>query len=35
MTSVDQDQTAPNEAVYSGSTLFAETCLSEYLESLQ
>ena len=33
--SVDTDQTAPKEAVWSGSTLFAQTCLSENLEPLQ
>ena len=27
--SVDPDQTAPLGAVWSGSTLFAQTCLSE------
>ena len=27
--SVDPDQTAPLEAVWSGSSLFAQTCLSE------
>ena len=29
--SVDPDQTAPKEAVWSGSTLFAETYLSRYV----
>ena len=33
--SVDPDQTAPLGAVWSGSTLFAQTCLSEILGSLQ
>ena len=33
--SVDPDQTAPLGAVWSGSTLFAQTCLSKNLESLQ
>ena len=33
--SVDPDQTAPEGAVWSGSTLFAETYLSQYLEVLQ
>ena len=32
--SVDPDQTAPLVAVWSGSTLFAQTCLSENLGSL-
>ena len=32
--SVDPDQTAPVGAVWSGSTLFAQTSLSENLESL-
>ena len=32
---VDPDQTATLEAVWSGSTRFAQTCLSENLESLQ
>ena len=32
--SVDPDKTAPSGAVLSGSTLFAHTCLSEYLGSL-
>ena len=32
---VDHDQTAPLGAVWSGSTLFAQTCLSENLESLR
>ena len=32
--SVDQDQTAPLGAVWSGSTLFAQTCLSENLGCL-
>ena len=32
--SVDPDQTAPVGAVWSGSTLFAQTCLSENLGSL-
>ena len=30
--SVDPDQTAPLGAVWSGSTLFAQTCLSKNLE---
>ena len=29
--SVDPDQTAPVEAFWSGSALFAQTCLSENL----
>ena len=33
--SVDPDQTAPLGAVWSGSALFAQACLSENLESLQ
>ena len=33
--SVDPDQTAPLVAVWSGSALFAQTCLSENLGSLQ
>ena len=33
--SVDPDQTAPLEAVWSWSALFAQTCLSENLGSLQ
>ena len=33
--SVDPDQTAPLGAVWSGSTLFAQTCLSENPGSLQ
>ena len=33
--SVEPDQTAPLGAVWSGSTLFAQTCLSENLGSLQ
>ena len=33
--SVDPDQTAPLGAVWSGSTLFAQTCLSEDLGSLR
>ena len=33
--SVDPDQTAPGGAVWSGSALFAQTCLSENLGSLQ
>ena len=33
--SVDPDQTAPLEALWSGSTLFAQTCLSENLGILQ
>ena len=33
--SVDPDQTAPLGAVWSGSALFAQACLSEYLGSLQ
>ena len=32
--SVDPDQTALLEAVWSGSTLFAQTCLSEILRTL-
>ena len=34
-TSVDPDQTAPLGAVWSGSALFARTCLSENLEKLR
>ena len=30
--SVDPDQTASEEAVWSWSALFAETCLSQYIE---
>ena len=30
---VDPDQTATLEAVWSGSALFAQTCLSENLET--
>ena len=33
--SVDPDRTGPLEAVQSGSTLFAQTCLSENLRSLR
>ena len=33
--SEDPDQTAPRGAVWSGSALFAQTCLSENLGSLQ
>ena len=33
--SVDPDQTAPLGAVWSGSTLFAQTCLSENLRKLR
>ena len=33
--SVDPDQTAPLGAVWSGSALFAETFLSEYLGALR
>ena len=33
--SVDSDQTAPLEAVWSGSTLFDHTCLSENLGKLR
>ena len=33
--SVDPDQTAPPGAVWSGSALFAQTYLSENLESLR
>ena len=33
--SVDPDQTAPLGAVRSGSALFAQTCLSENLGTLQ
>ena len=32
--SVDPDQTAPLGAVWSGSALFAQTCLSENLGTL-
>ena len=32
--SVDPDQTAPIGAVWSGSALFAQTCLSLYVEFL-
>ena len=32
--SVDPDQTAPSAAVWSGSTLFAETCLYKNSRSL-
>ena len=32
---VDPDQTAPLGAVWSGSALFAQTCLSENLGSLR
>ena len=32
--SVDHDQTAPLGAVWSGSALFAQTCLSENLGKL-
>ena len=32
--SADPDQTAPLGAVWSGSALFAQTCLSENLETL-
>ena len=32
--SVDPDQTAPQGAVLSGSALFAQTCLFQYLELL-
>ena len=32
--SVDPGQPAPHEAVWSGSTLFAQTCLSKSLGSL-
>ena len=32
--SVDPDQTAPVEAVWSGSALFAQTYLSQYWEFL-
>ena len=32
--SVDPDQTAPVGAIWSGSALFAQTCLSENLRSL-
>ena len=31
--SVDPDQNAPLEAVWSGSSVFAQTCLSENLKS--
>ena len=33
--SIDLDQTGPLEAVWFGSTLFAQVCLSENLGSLQ
>ena len=33
--SVDPDQTAPLGAVWSGSTLFAQTCLSENLGTIR
>ena len=33
--SVDPDQTAPLGAVWSGSALFAQTCLSENLGTLE
>ena len=33
--SVDPDQTAPLGAVWSGSALFAQTCLSKYLGKLE
>ena len=33
--SVDPDQTAPLGAVWSGSALFAQTCLSENLGTLR
>ena len=33
--SVDSDQTAPLGAVWSGSALFAQACLSENLGSLR
>ena len=33
--SVDPDQTAPLGAVWSGSSLFAQTCLSENLGKLR
>ena len=33
--SVDADQTAPSRAVWSGSTLFAQVCLSENLGSFK
>ena len=33
--SADPDQTAPLGAVWSGSSLFAQTCLSENLGSLR
>ena len=33
--SVDPDQTAPLGPVWSGFTLFAQTCLSKYLATLQ
>ena len=33
--SIDPDQTAPFEAFWSGSTLFAQICLSEKLWFLQ
>ena len=33
--SADPDQTAPRGAVWSGSALFAQTCLSENLGTLR
>ena len=33
--SVDPEETAPLEAVWSGSTLFVQTCLSENLGLVQ
>ena len=33
--SVDREQTAPLGGIWSGSTLFAQACLSESLGSLQ
>ena len=33
--SIDPDQTAPLGAVWSGSALFAQTCLSENLGTLR
>ena len=32
---VDPDQTAPNGAVWSGSTLFAQTYMLQYLDILR
>ena len=33
--SLDPDQTAPRGAIWSGSALFAQTCLSENLAKLR